>query len=130
MAKKIRKSEVGTASSEDAFTFVETLQKAFRGRKRSPEERERLRKYLAKYSPEYLRSIARRVTIDIVKGPGQPTAYGDKSPPQPPPPSRQGRGTASMTGGTGAKATRRPGGKRATGTGKFTAARSRRKSGR
>jgi hypothetical protein len=81
MAKKITKAEVATASSEEAIAFVTALQKKFQRRKRTPEERERLRKYLAEYSGDYLRSIARRVLIDIMKGPGQTPAYGAKSKP-------------------------------------------------
>ena len=105
MAKRTRKSEVAVASSEEARKFAKSLQEAFRGRKRSRKEKERLREYLAKFDAEYLRSIARRVMIDIVKGPGPSRADGDKSPPQPPPPSPS----------------RRPGGKRATGRGKSRA---------
>jgi acyl-CoA reductase-like NAD-dependent aldehyde dehydrogenase len=81
MAKKIEKAEVPTASSEEASAFVTALQEKFQRKKRTPEERERLRKYLAEYSRGYLRSIARRVLIDIMKGPGQTPAYGAKSKP-------------------------------------------------
>jgi len=82
MAKRITKADVAaTASSEEAIAFVTALQKKFQRRKRTPEEREYLRKYLAEYSGDYLRSIARRVLIDIVKGPGQTPAYGAKSKP-------------------------------------------------
>lgn len=81
MAKKIKKAEVATASSEEASAFVTALQEKFQRKKRTPEERERLRKYLAEYSRDYLRSIARRVLIDIMKGPGQTPAYGAKSKP-------------------------------------------------
>jgi hypothetical protein len=70
MAKNIRKTDVETASSEEANAFITALQKKYQRRKRTPEERERLRKDLAGYPPSYLRSIARRVLIDIVKGPG------------------------------------------------------------
>jgi hypothetical protein len=75
MAKTRRKSKNGTASSRQAVLFVTTLQKDFRARKRSPKERERLRKYLATFPPDYLRSIARRLIIDIVNGPGHPAVY-------------------------------------------------------
>jgi hypothetical protein len=71
MAKRTTSPDVATVSSEEANVFVTTLQKKFQQRKRTPQERERLRKYLAQYPPEYLRSVARRVFIDIVKGPGQ-----------------------------------------------------------
>ena len=97
-------------------------------RRQSPKESERLRKHLAKYPAEYLRSIARRVMIDIVKGPVQITAYSDKALPHPPLKSGQGRGTATKAGGTGPKATRRPVAKRAPRKGKSRTARSRRKS--
>ena len=82
MAKKITKADVAaTASSEEANVFVTALQEKFQRKKRTPEERERLRKYLAQYSPDYLRSIARRVLIDVMKGPGQTPTYGAKSKP-------------------------------------------------
>ncbi len=81
MAKRITKADVAIASSEEANVFVTALQGKFQRRKRTPEERERLRKYLAQYSGNYLRSIARRVLIDIMKGPGQAPAYGAKSKP-------------------------------------------------
>ena len=78
MAKKIRRRKVRTASSKEALTFVTSLQKRFQRRKRSAKEKERLRKYLARYSPDYLRSIARRVIIDIVNGPRQPARHRRK----------------------------------------------------
>jgi hypothetical protein len=95
MPKKIPKG-VEAASSEEASVFVTKLQKKFQRRKRSAKETERLREYLAKYPAEYLRSIARRLLIDIVNGPRiRP------------------------------KAPKRVRGKRTTGTGKPTTARSR-----
>ena len=88
MAKKITRTDVSaTASSEEANVFVTALQEKFQRKKRTPEERQRLRKYLAQYSRGYLRSIARRVLIDIMKGPGQTPAHGAK-----PKPARRPRG--------------------------------------
>jgi len=59
MAKKITRTDVSaTASSEEANVFVTALQEKFQRKKRTPEERQRLRKYLAQYSRGYLRSIA------------------------------------------------------------------------
>lgn len=81
MARNIPKADVPTASSEEANAFVTALQKKFQRRKRTPQERERLRKELAGYRRDYLRSIARRVLIDIMKGPGPTPAHGDKSKP-------------------------------------------------
>ena len=81
MAKNIPKAEVATASSEEANAFVFELQEKFQRRKRTPEERERLREYFTGYLRDYLRSIARRVLIDIMKGPGQTPPYGAKSKP-------------------------------------------------
>ena len=71
MTKRPRATDPATASSEEATAFVTALQEKFQRRKRTPKERERLREYLAQYPPDYLRSIARRVLIDIVRGPGR-----------------------------------------------------------
>ena len=130
MARKNRAPEPRTASSEEARAFVQTLQEHFQGTKPSARETKRLREYLGRYDAPYLRSIARRVMIDIVKGPGPMPLEGGPLGPQPPSPSRQGPRTAATTGRTAAKAGRRPGTKRATDTRKSTATGSRRKSAR
>ena len=136
MVTKTRKSEVETASSENALSFIQDLQKEFAGKRKSKAEKERLRQYLAKFEAEKLRSIARRVMIDLVsppvqtianagtaaktartaaeviplytkKRPAQTIAYGSISALQPPPSQRrQGGKTAAKIGGTVAKVNR------------------------
>jgi hypothetical protein len=69
MVRKTRQSEVETASSDEALSFIQALQREFAGKRKSKAERERLRQYLAKFEAEKLRSIARRVMIDLVKPP-------------------------------------------------------------
>jgi hypothetical protein len=112
MAKRIRRREVATASFEEARQFTQALQETFRGRKRTSKEKERLREYLGRFDAEYLRSIARRLMIEVMKGPGQPRPTDYEAPPPPPPPPRGGRGTAAPTGEAGAKPTRRGRGRR------------------
>src|SRR5262245_27822666 len=103
MAKKNRAPETPTASSEEARAFIQTLQEHFRGTTPSATETKRLRAYLGRYGAAYLRSIARRVMIDIVKGPGPMPPEGGPPGSQPPSPSRQGPKTAATTGRTAAK---------------------------
>jgi hypothetical protein len=74
MASKTRKSDVHTASSTEALAFIESLQERFAGKIRTPADRERLRDYLAEFEAEELRSVARRVMIDLVAPPVQPDA--------------------------------------------------------
>ena len=100
MVKKRGKRTIAAASSAHALAFVTTLQRDFRRRKPSPKERERLREYLAKFSPAYLRSIARRLIIDIVKGPHD-IVKGPR-------PSRTTRTGSTRTAATAARARRQP----------------------
>jgi len=116
MAKKTEKFKVGKfklviASSNDALSFVKTLQEKFPGRTRSLEEKKRLRKYLAGYDADYLRGIARRVLIDVVRGPRLTPADPGKSSPPPPAAGRKGRQT-STTRQTGPKTRARAGSER------------------
>lgn len=71
MIRKTRKVPVTTVSSEEALAFVRDLQKAFTKTPRSKAEQERLREYLAKFDAETLRSVGRRVLMDILKRPAR-----------------------------------------------------------
>jgi hypothetical protein len=129
MAKKAGKSEMLVVSSERALAFIRALQKAFPTIASSAADKERLRKYLGKFKKEELRSVARRVMIDIMKRPAR-TIIGDKKySAQPPMPSQSRRGdkTATKTSASRGKPTQRTAGRRATGTAKSKAARTRRK---
>jgi hypothetical protein len=129
MARKTKKPAVQTASSENALAFIQALQKEFPGTRRTLIEKQRLRDFLGKFGNDELRSVARRVMIDIMKRPARTIASDGYAPPQSPPPSpsREGGGSAAKTGKTKAKPTRRPKAKPATGAAKPAAARARRK---
>jgi hypothetical protein len=71
MIRKTRKDPATTVSSEEALAFVQKLQKAFPKTPRSKAEQERLRDYLAKFDAEVLRSVGRRVLMDILKRPAR-----------------------------------------------------------
>lgn len=71
MVRKTRKPTMTTVSSEEALAFVQNLQKTFPKTPRSNAEQERLREYLAKFDAETLRSVGRRVLMDILKRPAR-----------------------------------------------------------
>jgi hypothetical protein len=129
MATKTRKSEMLVASSERALAFIQALQKTFPTIATSAADRERLRKYLGKFQKDELRSVARRVMIDIMKRPARTIIGDSKYSAQPPVPSqsRQRDKTIPKKSGPRAKPTQRTARKRATGTAKSKAGRTRRK---
>jgi len=94
MAKRTGKSEIEVATSEEALNFIQEMQKRFKKRPRSAQERQVFREYLGKFEKEKLRSVARRVMIDIVQGPGRGNITGDPYPtPSAPTPPRRGPAT-------------------------------------
>jgi hypothetical protein len=128
MAKKTGKSEIAVATSEEALNFIQEMQEKFKKRPSSAQERQVLREYLGKFEKEKLRSVARRVLMDIVQGPARSQITGDPypEPPAPPQPHQESR-TPAKTRSVRPKATLRPAGRRATVTAKSKVARARRK---
>jgi hypothetical protein len=126
MAKRTDKSEIDVATSEEALNFIQEMQKRFKKRPTSAQERQVLREYLGKFEKEKLRSVARRVMIDIVQGPGRANITGDPYPsPTAPTPARQGHATAAKKASPRRKPT--PSGVQATAAAKSKMARARRK---
>ena len=69
MAKKRERPEGRIASPQETTQFIHQLQSEFPREPRSKPEKERLRKYLAGYPNETLRSLMRRALITMVQHP-------------------------------------------------------------
>ena len=80
MAKKPHDSEIKMSSSEEALAFTRELQAQFRGARTSRAERERLRARLAEIGKDELRSIARRILVDLVRPLARVPDASDDSP--------------------------------------------------
>jgi hypothetical protein len=83
MAKKARPGRIQTVSSEDALAFIRRMQRAFPKTPRSRKEKERLHKYLAKFSDDELKAVGSRVLSDVMLRPAKTISPGDY-PLQPP----------------------------------------------
>jgi hypothetical protein len=69
-------------TSEAALDFIRKMQKAFPREPRTKAEKERLRKYLAKFTDEQLKAVGRRVQSDVMQRP--PRTISPKGFGQPP----------------------------------------------
>jgi len=78
MAKRSSKSAISVATSDEAGSFIRSLQKKFAGNVKSVAGKERLRQYLGTFDEEHLRSVARRALIDVIQHPSQ--AAGTRPP--------------------------------------------------
>jgi hypothetical protein len=68
MAKK-REQPPLHITSEEALTFIRKMQKAFPTAPRTRAEKERLQKYLAKFTDRELRAVGSRVQSDLMLRP-------------------------------------------------------------
>ena len=70
-------------TSERALLFIHQMQKAFPKAPRTKEDRERLRKYLGKFSDRLLKSVGRRVQADLMLRPPETIRRKDFKKPRP-----------------------------------------------
>jgi hypothetical protein len=91
-----------TASSEDALGFVRGLQEEYR-RERPVEQKAFVEQYLDRFTRGELRSIGRRILMDIMKRPQISTEAGPEPEPEAP-----GRAAPSRGRPRRATSTRRP----------------------
>ena len=68
MAKKPAKGELGI-TSEEALQFIRKMQTAFPKPPRTQKDRDRLQKYLAKFTDRELKAVGHRVQSDLMLRP-------------------------------------------------------------